>query len=433
MSKHNVHSLLDVGAGEGTFASMVAAHANLDRYVAVEKPERTKNIQTLRDRGLEVVEREFPFETDDRFDMVLASHSIPNGKEGFEDFIEHLVRAAKEEGVVCAITYKTDKDSWYDLMRDALQENWHGKNYDTYEMLFDVLKQYGDVSVEKIKSIVRGRTPREMFPALRFIYAGKDAVLAERFDKHRKQVLEWVRKECKSDSGYEFPFFQYVVTLKKDAEQEPDPWQDLIRHPRHELNFDDVHIVVEDGVFTPNPEVTRSTSMVLEHLPSLKGKRVVDIGTGTGVIGIVAARRDAKEVVATDVSDKAIQNATENVERNNVGDRVKVTRADVLDGIEGSFDYMFANIPILKEVWEKQNIAAKTVVQKLLESAKTKLNRGGKLYIPWGSFAETERKQLEVDIVQNGYSFGLHTKEALGHRWYLYVLSRNKEVSSGTI
>ena len=102
IKKNKVESLLDIGAGEGTFASMIAPQVS--RYVAAEK--RKKNANTLRDRGLEVIEKDFPFETDEKFDMVLASHSIPNDKVGFESFIEDLAKSATANGVVCVITFK---------------------------------------------------------------------------------------------------------------------------------------------------------------------------------------------------------------------------------------------------------------------------------------------------------------------------------------
>jgi len=98
-------------------------------------------------------------------------------------------------------------------------------------------------------------------------------------------------------------------------------------------------------------------------------------------------------------------------------------KANLLEGVEGKFDYIFANIPILDEVWGEEGVVESTV-QKLLSTAEGKLNQGGKIYIPWGSFAEDDRKELEKMVVDKGYRFGLHTKEALGHRWYLYVLSQ---------
>lgn len=209
--KEHVLSLVDIGAGEGTFSSMVAPAIN--DYVAIEK--RKENAEALRFKGLNVVEADFPTHLDRTFDMALAAHSIPTEKDKVGPFVEGLIKATKENGVVCIITYKTDKDLWYEFANDVLRENWHGKNYDTYEMLFDILKRYGDVSVERIDATAHGKNPAELFTAIRFIYAGKDPDLAERFKAYRKDALAWLKKREVTEGGHKFPFYQYVITLKK--------------------------------------------------------------------------------------------------------------------------------------------------------------------------------------------------------------------------
>ena len=56
---------------------------------------------------------------------------------------------------------------------------------------------------------------------------------------------------------------------------------------------------------------------------------VWDIGTGTGVLAAVLARRGAREVVATDISSRAVQCARDNVDRLGLADRVAVVQADL--------------------------------------------------------------------------------------------------------
>ncbi|PAY22183.1 methylase [Dietzia natronolimnaea] len=56
---------------------------------------------------------------------------------------------------------------------------------------------------------------------------------------------------------------------------------------------------------------------------------VWDIGTGTGVLAAVLARRGARAVVATDINPRAVQRARDNVTRLGLADRVAVVRADL--------------------------------------------------------------------------------------------------------
>lgn len=199
-----------------------------------------------------------------------------------------------------------------------------------------------------------------------------------------------------------------------------DEWSDLINHKRHELTFDDISLIVEDGVFTPNPKITYTPWMIIENLPDLNSKKIADVGTGTGIIAITASKRGAKEVIATDIDDKAIANAKLNVRNNNVENKVTVLKADLLDGIDEKFDYIFANLPMKSDVWGEKGVTVSSITQRFVESVKPKLNNGGEIYIPWGSFAEEERGALENLLKQNGLTFELHKKELLGYTWYLY-------------
>jgi hypothetical protein len=98
------------------------------------------------------------------------------------------------------------------------------------------------------------------------------------------------------------------------------------------------------GVFAP----IRSESVELvwrEPLPPGTGASSVafDVGTGTGVLAAVLARRGIGRVVATDLDGRALACARENVERSGLGDRVEVVRADLFP--EGRASLVVCNPP----------------------------------------------------------------------------------------
>jgi SAM-dependent methyltransferase len=75
------------------------------------------------------------------------------------------------------------------------------------------------------------------------------------------------------------------------------------------------------------------------------GKRVLDAGTGTGVLAVLLARRGA-EVVATDLSPEAVGCARDNVTRLGVGERVRVVQADLFPEQPGApLDLAVSNPP----------------------------------------------------------------------------------------
>jgi ribosomal protein L11 methyltransferase len=88
-----------------------------------------------------------------------------------------------------------------------------------------------------------------------------------------------------------------------------------------------------------------TTYMMLQSMQGmeLRGKRVLDFGTGTGVLAILAERLGAAEVVAIDNDDWSIDNAQENVGANGCS-RITVLKIDRVAELEGAFDLILANI-----------------------------------------------------------------------------------------
>lgn len=72
------------------------------------------------------------------------------------------------------------------------------------------------------------------------------------------------------------------------------------------------------------------------------GKRVLDMGCGTGILAILAAQKGASEVVAIDIDDWSVENSIENAQRNNVTMETRLGGAEVLKAEQ--FDVILANI-----------------------------------------------------------------------------------------
>ena len=87
-----------------------------------------------------------------------------------------------------------------------------------------------------------------------------------------------------------------------------------------------------------------TTSMMIDTLlkNDIHGKRVLDHGTGTGVLAIFAKRLGASEVLALDIDDKSVVNAQENAALNNENIEVELCKS-VLD-TDRTFDLILANI-----------------------------------------------------------------------------------------
>ncbi|WP_239253996.1 50S ribosomal protein L11 methyltransferase [Listeria ilorinensis] len=71
---------------------------------------------------------------------------------------------------------------------------------------------------------------------------------------------------------------------------------------------------------------------------------IIDVGTGSGVLSITSIKLGAKKVLALDLDEIAVRAAKENIEQNQVADRIEVRQNNLLEGIETEVDLIVANI-----------------------------------------------------------------------------------------
>lgn len=120
----------------------------------------------------------------------------------------------------------------------------------------------------------------------------------------------------------------------------------LERMRSHQAPYEtDVHglsILVLPGVWSPAYDW--SSLFYVENLPQLHGLDFLEIGCGTGVISVHAARAGARRVVAVDVNPEAVRNARLNFERFGIGNGA-VFLSDGFDGVTGSYDVVTWNAP----------------------------------------------------------------------------------------
>lgn len=119
----------------------------------------------------------------------------------------------------------------------------------------------------------------------------------------------------------------------------------LIRAPFHKVEGDFKHeIVIEPKMSfgTGHHFTTRLMSKAMFDL-DFKGKKVLDMGTGTGILAILAQQLGAVEIDAIDNFEWAVENTAENASRNKA-DRITAEWGDanLLDG--RSYDLILANI-----------------------------------------------------------------------------------------
>jgi release factor glutamine methyltransferase len=157
--------------------------------------------------------------------------------------------------------------------------------------------------------------------------------------------------------------------------------------------FMGLEFAVTPAVLIPNPDtevlVQRAVEIAREAGRPL---RLADVGTGSGCIAIAIAHYAPNiDVVASDVSQDALEVAAQNVAAHGLGGRIKLVCGDLMAPFSGSFDLVCANLPYVAAgsalapevvaqpagaLFAEANGSA--LVTRLLAEAPARLNPGGR-------------------------------------------------------
>ena len=120
-----------------------------------------------------------------------------------------------------------------------------------------------------------------------------------------------------------------------------------------------------------------------------KGGTLLDVGTGSGILAIAAARLGADDVVAVDIDPDAVRVAKENVAHNGLEKAIDVRKGDLLQGLSQQFDFAVANI-------------LAPVICMLAAPLKKHLTPGG-IFVCSGIIAEAEQDVNDA-LLKAGYT-----------------------------
>jgi release factor glutamine methyltransferase len=201
-------------------------------------------------------------------------------------------------------------------------------------------------------------------------------------------------------------------------------WDELLKQLKKEVpiqyllgktNFYGLDFEVNENVLIPRPETEELVEWIINENTSRdknKKLRILDIGTGTGCIAIsLASNLPHAEVVAIDVSKKAIETAKRNAIRNNV--EVTFVLLDILkeEELRCQFDIIVSNPPYVRNLEKaeiKKNVLdyephlalfvedhdALIFYRKIASLAKNALLEKGKLYFEINQYLGKEMADL---------------------------------------
>jgi predicted RNA methylase len=157
-----------------------------------------------------------------------------------------------------------------------------------------------------------------------------------------------------------------------------------------------IEVTIFDKVFW-EPLDTASLRKLLRETPVVKDKRVLEIGTGSGLLSLCALQAGASYVVATDVKPNAVANARYNAEALGAKERFEVRQvaqsergAFVVIRDDETFDIIISNPPwVDRKPGRIEDFAlydeAFLLMRTLFEGLPKHLNPGGKALLAYGS------------------------------------------------
>jgi release factor glutamine methyltransferase len=211
------------------------------------------------------------------------------------------------------------------------------------------------------------------------------------------------------------------------GERELAPLRELIRKRatgvplQHLLGTVEFHgriFATDARALIPRPETELLMELALKE-PLPPSPRVLDVGTGSGVIALtLAAELPQADVSAVDVSPDALELAHQNAERLGLAERVHFFQSDLFAAVEGAFDLIVANLPYIpggeiaglaREVQHDPVLALNggpvgtELIVQLIDQARAHLQPGGRLVLEIGHdqsqpLAEELERQKYRDI-----------------------------------
>jgi release factor glutamine methyltransferase len=200
----------------------------------------------------------------------------------------------------------------------------------------------------------------------------------------------------------------YLEFERELTESERAPLRDLVKrrgegeplqHLLGTVEFCGHVFLCDKRAMVPRPETEELVEILKAEIQDPKSK-IVDVGTGSGVIGLsLAANFPEAEIVAVDVSHEALSLARENAARLTLGDRVQFLKSDLLENVEGKFDLIVANLPYIsaqdrntlsREVLHDPEVAlfagerGDEVLRELIDKGRSHLRAGGMLALEIG-------------------------------------------------
>lgn len=161
---------------------------------------------------------------------------------------------------------------------------------------------------------------------------------------------------------------------------------------------------VDENVYEP----AEDSFLFAESVKIRQGSTAIDVGTGCGLLAVIAAKR-ASLVVGVDINPYAIRCAMENAKVNNVKSKILFLQTDLFAAIKrgSKFDFIFFDAPYLPVVSTKRSLwlerawvgggSGRQVIDRFILESPDYLERGGIILLMQSTLADVDKTLQEFE------------------------------------
>lgn len=218
--------------------------------------------------------------------------------------------------------------------------------------------------------------------------------------------------------------FLEKFTIEKNTVENKN-WNEIWEKSREVIRISDKIVIkptfkeyipqTNELVLTIDPKMSfgtgehQTTQLVLNLLERYvkPGMKVLDVGSGTGVLAITAVKLGAASAVAVDNDEWCYENCKENAELNNVSNSIKIITGDIKNVDEKGFDLVLANIQ-------------KNILLEILDDLKMKIKENGILIL--SGLLLKDEEEIMISYSDSGFTF---EEESVKDDWISLVFNFN--------
>jgi methylase of polypeptide subunit release factors len=199
--------------------------------------------------------------------------------------------------------------------------------------------------------------------------------------------------------------------------------------PYKKYSFNDISLTLKPYAFPPESDFSRSTYCIQQSIHYC-GERVLDVGTGAGILAMLASKR-AKDVHAVDISLDGVHLCKNNCRKNKI-QNVRIYQSNMFENVTGTFDTIIANLPIVENDLPDNNSFWYTLFdpsfrfhEVLFSQASLHLNSGGKILLCHADLEPDGFSKIESLAKKHDYTFEIDfICNELDHEWRSYVFKK---------